>query len=63
MARQTIGYSVELGTEMDAQLGRGKYRYERPSKAHGDLDAASNEIAPRAGRGSKRILSRLTLIE
>ena len=52
---------MELGTETDAQLGRRRYRYENPSKTHGDLDGASNKIAPRAGCESMRILSRLTL--
>ena len=56
-----IGHFVGLGTKMDAQLGRRRYRYKRSSKAHGDLDGVSNGFAPRGGCGSMRILSRLTL--
>ena len=56
-----IGHFAELGTEMDAQLGRRRYGYERSSKAHEDLDGASNKFATRAGCGSMRIPSRLTL--
>ena len=47
--------------ETDAQFGRRKCSFELSSKAHGDLDGASNEIAPRAGCANMRILSRLTL--
>ena len=52
---------MELGTKTEAQLGRRRYRYESSSKPHGVLDGASNEIAPRTGCESKRILSKLTL--